>query len=175
MNRELILKSQPRSYLEGTIFFMNNEWIIFDEEDSAYLLNDFFQRSVEFLISQSWETFFIQSEEHTENLSIPDGTKIRVPKLLQLAYENFLNELSDESFQQFTNNLDELDYSIFDCMICHHFLSFLQETPKIGVNFLLFDNGDLISSVHHHFIRNEGIIYDRFVFTRADGLQVEVK
>lgn len=180
MNRELILKSQPRSYMEGTIFFMNNEWIFFDnEDDEAYLLDELTNNTFEIFISNTWVTATIINHNeiiinHSKYLLI-DGMKLKIPKSLQLAYQNFLDELSDQSFQKFTTTLDELEYSLFDCMICHHYLSFMNELPSIGVNFFLFDNADMICSIHHHFIRNEGIIHDRFEFTRADGIRIEIK
>lgn len=166
--------------MKGIIYYMNNEWIFFDEEDDeAYLLTDFPNDSFEILIDNYWiSATSINDNEfivaHTKYV-LQDGMHIKICKTLQLAYENYLNELSDPAFEKFTSTLDELEYSIYDCMLCHHFLSFLTEVPSIGVNFFLFDNSDMMCSVNHHFIRSDGIVLDRFEFTRADGVRVEVK
>lgn len=180
MNRDIILKSQPRSYIEGTISLMNNEWIFFDDEDDeAYLLSELTTDSLDIYIADNWEiATMINNQQIFLNYYhtyVADSAKVRIQKVLQLSYEQFLDELTNTSFQKFIDTLKELEYSIYDCMLCHNFLSFIPSSPCSGVNFLLFDNNDLLCSIHHHFIRNNHLIYDKFEFTRADGVQIEIK
>lgn len=181
MNREQLLKSQPRSYLEGTITKMNDEWIFFDDEDDeAYLLHELAKEEIELYISHTW----LQGALVADNMVLLDNQLqplqesqlVRIHKPLQVSYEDLLHELCDEAFFKFVKTLTDLDYSIYDCMLCHNFLSFqVKNSPGTGVNFLLFDNDDIVCSIHHFFVRNEDITYDRFEFVRADGLKVECK
>ncbi len=181
MNREQILKAQPRSHMQGIVTCINHEWIFFDDEtDEAYLLNEIVNEEIELFIAQTWIPGILVGDDGIliDNRLQPlqESTSIRIPKTLQTVYVTFLQELCDYAFLQFTNTLKELNYSIYDCMVCHNFLTFQSlESPTSGVNFFLFDNEDMVCSVHHHFIRNESIIHDKFEFVRADGLKIECR
>lgn len=181
MNREQILKTQPRCYMQGTITYMNNEWVFFDDEDDeAYLLSEVADEEIELFISHTWVQGVLVEDGivliNNQLQPLQKSACIRIHKPLQESYGAFLQELCDEAFLQFTNTLKELHYSIYDCMLCHNFLSFQPEdSPSVGVNFFIFDNGDMVCSIHHHFIRGLGIAHDRFEFLQADGLTVECK
>ncbi|UZW66451.1 DUF2777 domain-containing protein [Priestia flexa] len=51
-----ILQNQPRSFMTGTVEYIDSEWIFFDEEtDEASMLNDILNESVELYVNMSWE------------------------------------------------------------------------------------------------------------------------
>ncbi|GAA3329725.1 hypothetical protein GCM10020331_079370 [Ectobacillus funiculus] len=91
-------------------------------------------------------------------------------KKLQTGYEEWLKELSDSSFSTLTKALGRFDYSLYDCIYCHNILFFQPASaPRQGVNFIVYDNGDYVCSLHHRYIRDGEMSKDIFEFTRADG------
>ncbi|GGE72529.1 DUF2777 family protein [Priestia taiwanensis] len=180
MNRYQLLQEQPRAYTSGNVEYINNEWVFFDEEsDEAYLLADFVSEDLEIHMNEVWirAYFFEDDVIQIENKQyfLQHGEYIRIRKKLQTSYQEFLHELSDEAFTKLVDALNELDYSIYDCIYCHNFLSFQPKDKSAqGINFFLFDNEDLVCSLHHSFIRDATIVKDRFSFARTDGLMMEI-
>jgi Protein of unknown function (DUF2777) len=181
MNRYQLLQEQPRAYISGNAEYINNEWVFFDEEsDEAYLLSDLISEDLEIHINNVWIKAHFWEEDvikiENKQYFLQNGEYIRIRKKLQTSYQEFLHELNDETFIKLTDALKELDYSIYDCTFCHNFLSFQPKGKSCqGVNFFLFDNEDLVTSLHHSFIRDAHLVTDRFSFVRADGLMIEIK
>ncbi|MFD3447309.1 DUF2777 family protein [Microbacteriaceae bacterium 4G12] len=180
-NRYSIMRNQPRSHTIGNVEYINEEWIFFDEEsDEAFLLWDVVEDDFEILYNNHWlpARFYenhilkIDNESHL----LQNGEMIRVRKKLHTPYTEWLKELSDASFMALANTLQQMDYSLYDCIYCHNFL-FFQPTkePRQGVNFVIYDNEDMICSLHHHYVRDDEVQKDIFTFTKADGRTLTIK
>ena len=90
----------------------------------------------------------------TNSIIYKTGNDTNSKKLL-LSYKEWLEELPDSVFTLLTESLQSLHYSLYDCMYCHNYLSFLpKEETCEGVNILLFDNEEMICSLQHHFVRH---------------------
>ena len=86
-----------------------------------------------------------------------------------------MEEISDDAFNQFITTLNNLNYSIYDCIFCHNHLVFLENQKiKQGVNFITFDNGDEICAVQHHFTYYKKQ-RDRFEFTLSTGKRIVIE
>ncbi|MCP8968251.1 DUF2777 family protein [Ectobacillus ponti] len=174
-NRYSILRNQARAHTIGSVEYMNEEWIFFDEEtDEAALLSDVIDDTFEILYNNHWlparfyeqNTLKIENEPHV----LQDGELVRVRKKLPLVYEELLKELSEEAFLGLSSLLQEFDYSLYDCIYCHNSLFFQPgNRTRQGVNFVIYDNGDRICSLHHFFIRDKQNGKDEFQLVRADG------
>ncbi|WP_129731684.1 MULTISPECIES: DUF2777 family protein [Bacillaceae] len=174
-HRYHIMRNQPRSYTVGNIECINEEWIFFDEEsDEASLLWEIVEDDFEILYNNHWlparfyenDTLKIENEPHP----LESGETVRIRKKLQTGYEEWLKELSDSSFSTLTKALGRFDYSLYDCIYCHNILFFQPASaPRQGVNFIVYDNGDYVCSLHHRYIRDGEMSKDIFEFTRADG------
>ncbi|MFX3622464.1 MAG: DUF2777 family protein [Ectobacillus sp.] len=179
-NRYHIMRNQPRAHTVGNVEYINEEWVFFDEEsEEAFLLSEVAEDNFEIFYNNLWlpARFYENDMLKIENeiYAIQNGEKIRVRKKLQYVYEEWIKELSDPSFSTLTTALAELEYSLYDSIYCHNFLFFqVTKPPRQGVNFLIYDNGDIISSLHHHYIRGCSMTKDTFIFTRADGRSLTV-
>jgi hypothetical protein len=108
-----------------------------------------------------------------EHRSLTNGEAVRCRRKLPLAFEKLLFELDDQSFYGFIQTLNDYSYSVFDCIFCHYFLDFLsRRNERKGTNTIIFDNGELICTVLHHFKRTGGDYEDRFEFTMSDGSRI---
>ncbi|MGM9987781.1 MAG: DUF2777 family protein [Bacillaceae bacterium] len=178
IDREYLIEQQPRAYTYGTIEYINEEWIFFDEEDDEAFL--FFEEinnnQIEFFINGNWQHGFILIEEKSfflnNNLFIPHQTMVRFRKRLNHMYEQLLQQLDDQAFIDFIQLLKQGDYSIFDCFFCHNSLEFWQKDWCEGVNIMLFDNQDFVCSVHHYYVRNPDISSNRFELTQTNGMKL---
>lgn len=175
LNRYHIMRNQQRAYTIGSIERINTEWIFFDEEsEEASLVADIVQDGFEILYEQHWvpallyENDIIKIEHTLHHLQNKDI--LRVPKKLQYSYEVWITELPDLSFYTFASTLQELGYSVYDSIFCHNSLQFQSNFQlKQGVNFIVYDNGDLVCAVQHQYVRGIEVEKDIFTFTRADG------
>lgn len=178
--RKHILYTQPRAHTVGNVEFINREWVFFDEEnDEAFLLEDIIEDGFELLYHNNWlparfyeeNTLQVADEKHF----LQNGETIRIRKKLLVSYQEWLEELPESSFLLLTDTLQSIGYSLYDCIYCHNFLSFQQKDKlREGVNFLTFDNEDIICSVHHHYVRNNTITKDNFIFVKANGEQLHI-
>jgi hypothetical protein len=174
-NRYQIMHNQPRAHTIGNVECINEEWVFFDEEnDEAFLLLDVVEGDFEILYNNHWlparfyENHMLKIENEVHPLQ--NGETIRVRKKLQYVYEEWLKELTDDAFSAFTKALTKLEYSLYDSIYCHNFLFFqVTKYPRQGVNFLVYDNEDMICSLHHSYIRDVSTQKDVFSFTKADG------
>ncbi|KAA0547653.1 DUF2777 family protein [Bacillus sp. BGMRC 2118] len=166
------LPPQDRSHIIGTVEYIQEQWILFDEQDDPISFKEFSGQPFEIWIHSKWVLFNNLDEGMafgTMNYAIKDGDKVRIPNPLQFVYQEWLSELSDDTLMQFVNTLNQAGFSIFDCIYCHNYLFFQVANKRVsGTNFLLFDNDEQVCNVQHFFKRN-GKHFDRFEFTLNSG------
>jgi hypothetical protein len=175
--REWTIKKQQRAYIIGYVELIEGQWFFFDEiEEQAFQLEEI-KEEIEIYIGQAWEKAVVVREGQLkikgQTYPLRNGEPIRCRKRLPMSLEKLLFELDDESFHGFISTLNHYSYSLFDCIFCHFFLDFLQQRyEKKGTNTIIFDNGDLICTVLHHFDRSNEKYEDRFEFTLSDGSRI---
>lgn len=183
MNRQQrtkLIGYQTRAYTEGTIEYINNQWVFFNKEtDEASLLEEFLHQEVELLRYKRWKKGLLLEEGKVtfghEVLHLHDQDHIRIRKHLVYSLEKLLEQMNDDAFFQFVTSLNSMQFSIYDCIYCYNQLSFLENTErKNGVNFIVFDNQESICSVQHHFSYFEKT-NDRFEFTLNSGKRMVIE
>ncbi|WP_335870056.1 DUF2777 family protein [Bacillus sp. 2205SS5-2] len=178
--RTLLLENQTRAYLTGSIEYMNNQWVFFDDEsDEATMLDFFTSHIIEVHYHSQWRRGTLQPNGELkiqqESFPLREYDSVRIRKNLTLSLEMLLEELSDDAFLQFITTLNSLRFSIYDCIFCHNHLSFLEERKiRQGVNFITFDNGDEICGVQHHFSYYQKQ-QDRFEYTKSTGKRIIIE
>ncbi|MGE8205188.1 DUF2777 family protein [Heyndrickxia sp. NPDC080065] len=174
LQRMQLIEHQSRAFLEGVIENINDQWVFFDEEsDVATMLEHYVDQEIEIYLHHKWIKGILEEDgrftHKTETIFLLDKMKLRIRKQIVFSLDMLLDELEDEAFLQFINTLNTLEFSIYDCIFSHNHLSFLETTAnKKGVNILIFDNGEIVLSVHHHF-HYENEKKDRFEFTLSTG------
>lgn len=180
MDRTQILEKQPRMFIKGTVENIYGQWVFFDEEtEEASPIEKFLHQEIDILQHNRWrrgillnnnilsfgkEVHYLQNEE-----------TIRVRKQISYSLSELINEINDDAFIQFITTLNALNFSIFDCIYCYNQLKFLGNSPrKTGANFIIFDNGELICNVTHHFNYYEKQ-HDRFEFTLNIGKRMVIE
>ncbi|AKO91283.1 DUF2777 family protein [Priestia filamentosa] len=174
LSKTQCLEMQPRSFILGTLECIDSQWIFFDEEDEASMLQDILSSSCEVYWKGHWQKACWKKDNSFEINNtvcfLQDGAELRVGKKLQHAYQLLIDELSTHSFMRLSQLLNDLSFSLYDCIYCFNTLCFLPtDGERNGVNFLIFDNEERICSVHHHFDCSEG--NDRFEITLNTGEQ----
>ena len=178
--RSKLMEFQHRAFTEGTVECINNQWVFFDEEtEEASLLDEWLHQEIEVFRLKRWRKGILNEEGKIglgdEVIHLKDHDLIRIRKHLVFSLEKLLEEVNDDAFCQFVTSLNTMDFSIYDCIYCYNHLTFLSESKqKSGVNFMVFDNGDSICSVHHHFFYYENIS-DRFEFTLNTGKRMVIE
>jgi Protein of unknown function (DUF2777) len=167
-----ILLNQKRSYLTGMIEVTNDQYVIYDEiNDEIHLIEDIQDDQMEILSPHGWKPgkWIGLGKVKTELglFSINSGETVRLKKRLPHALDEMLKELNDETFIQFIKQLNNLSFSLFDCVYSYNQLLFLdQKVHKKGVSFYQFDNEDCICAIQHHFERGVHSS-DRFEITTS--------
>ncbi len=180
VSRYKIFEHQSRSFSEGTLEYINDQWVFFDDEsEEASLLEDFLFQEVEVFSNHRWRKGkLIETDKvklSNEILDLHSATKIRIRKNLVYSLERLLEDLHEDAFLQFVMTLNSMEFSIYDCIYCHNHLSFLKEKKnQNGVNMMIFDNGEVICAVQHHFEYFKRI-NDRFEFTLSTGKRVVIE
>ncbi|MDF2607964.1 MAG: hypothetical protein K0S34_2160 [Bacillales bacterium] len=176
LNKTDLLKNQPRAYIEGSLEIIGDEIVFFDDEtDEAFCFDEnFTSKGFDILIRGIWIRADYHSNKYftidNEVLPVEDNTKIRLPRKIHYAYQEWLNELSTESFTNFIKLLNRLNYSVYDNIFCHNYGLFLpDDSLREGVNILIFDNTDFVCNIQHHFFRATNVTKDRFEFTQTNG------
>lgn len=178
--RNELLESQQRSFTEGTIEYINHQWVFFDHEtEEASALDDWMNREIEVFRLKRWRKGTLQEEGKLhlgkELILLKNQDMVRVRKNLVFSLERLLQEVNDDAFFQFVTNLNSIHFSIYDCIYCYNHLTFFDGNhQKSGVNFIVFDNGDSICSVHHHFYYYKNTS-DRFEFTLNTGKRMVIE
>ncbi|MBS4212184.1 MULTISPECIES: DUF2777 domain-containing protein [Neobacillus] len=171
---------QERSYTEGTVEQINDQWIFFDEEtEEASMLEEFLHQEIEIFRMNRWKKGILYEPGNirigNEVTMLRDHDTVRIRKHLIYSLERLLDGINDDAFFQFVTTLNSLDFSIYDCIYCYNHLSFLSdENRKDGVNFMVFDNQELICNVQHHFYYYEKV-NDRFEFTINTGKRLIIE
>lgn len=174
-HRSQLFKEQPRAYTIGTIEEINDEWVFFDDEtDEAFLLEELVEEEFEVSVNEEWTPAYFTngtySIYHSKKKKLQNGDTLRIQRKLLYSFDTLLNNLSDESFYSLAYLLNTHSFSLYDCLYCHNFLSFQpDDSPSEGVNFIVFDNGDLVCSVYHQFKISPTEQNHRFELTKATG------
>ncbi|UQD51378.1 DUF2777 domain-containing protein [Bacillus methanolicus] len=183
MNRHQRLKlfeHQMRAFNEGTVEYINGQWVFFDREtEEASILDDLLHQEIEVFRYNRWKKGILFEDGKIglkdEIHYLKDQDLIRIRKNLIFALDQLLNEINDEAFIQFVTSLNSLQFSIYDCIYCYNHLDFLGDLArKSGVNFMVFDNQDQICAVQHHFFYYEKM-NDRFEFTLNTGKRMVIE
>jgi hypothetical protein len=178
--RKSFYNRQNRGFYEGTVESINQQWIFFEHEsDEAFSLDEYIDQEIEVYREKQWcrgllrEDGNVMLKRGLHYLQNEEQVKIRKP--LNFSFEKLLEELSDDSFLQFITVLNSLEFSIYDCVYSYNQLLFSEHTDaKSGVNFLFFDNGEVICAVQHHFLYSESK-HDRFEFTMNTGKRIIIE
>lgn len=175
-----LIEYQTRAFTMGTVEYINDQWIFFDDEtEEASLLEEYVHQEIEVLSLNNWRKGILL-DDGMVNLSgsiltLKNQDTIRIRKHLVFALERLLEEISDDSFYQFVTTLNTMKFSIYDCIYCYNQLTFLKDVKrKSGVNMMIFDNQDGLCSVNHHFYYNEKVT-DRFEFTLNTGKRMIIE
>lgn len=167
------LPYQERAYMIGSVEAIHDQWVFFDEQDEPSALTDVLNQPFEIKINNVWETFHTFENGialGTQSYPIKNGDTFKIQKPLPYVYQEWLNELSNESFTKFIHLLNSMEFSLYDCIYCHNHLFFqANKKPLDGVNFITFDNGEKLCSVHHHYQRGVSQHSDRFELTLNNG------
>ncbi|ADI27804.1 DUF2777 domain-containing protein [Geobacillus zalihae] len=161
---------QPRAYVYGTVEFVNDEWIFFDEEEEeASLVEEIAEQGIEWFHCGHWLSGQWQDQGAVATdlgvFPLENGDRIRFRKRLTYAYQQWLAALSDSTFFQFVQWLNSLGFSLYDCLYCYNGLLFAKSS---GVNFIIYDNTEQIGSIHHYYERGRASS-DRFEITLNSG------
>ncbi|MCH1625835.1 DUF2777 family protein [Ferdinandcohnia quinoae] len=168
------IKEQKRSHIVGTVECINEQWIFFDaESDEASMLEEMIDHDVEVFTLNRWEKGVFVEEGLIKMCDyfykLENGDCLRFRKWLPQSYNKFLENFSEDLFLKYTSLLNNLSFSLYDCIHCHNQFIYSKDKQHFqGVNFIIYDNTETICSVHHHFSRNSKEI-DRFEFTIATG------
>jgi hypothetical protein len=178
--RHKLMEYQSRAFTEGSIEYINSQWVFFDSEtEEASLMDEYLHQEIEIFRLNRWRKGILFEGGKVclpnENLFLNDHDLIRIRKHLIYSLEKILEEMNDDAFFQFVTTLNSLNFSIYDCIYCYNHLSFLDnEKGKNGVNFMIFDNEEYICNVQHHFCYLEKT-NDRFEFTLNSGKRVVIE
>lgn len=178
--RNKLIQHQRRAFTEGSVEYINEQWVFFDDEtEEATLLNVWINEEIEVFLYNRWRKGILKNDGMidlgNDHYHLKDQDLIKIRKHLVYSLEQLLAEINDDAFCQFIINLNSLQFSIYDCIYCYNHLNFLTEgSQKSGVNFIVFDNGDNICTVQHHFVYYEKR-NDRFEFTLSSGKRMVIE
>ena len=147
MNRQQrmrLLENQLRAYTDGTIEYINDQWIFFDAEtEEANLLDENLHQEIEVFRNSIWKKGILFEDGKVAFgdilLLLKDHDKIRIRKHLVYSLERLFEELLVDALVNFITTLNSLGFSIYDCIYCYNHLNFVNNTqPRSGVNFIVF-------------------------------------
>ncbi|WP_164462126.1 DUF2777 family protein [Bacillus sp. FJAT-42376] len=172
--RKKLLHTQERSCMTGNICCFEGEWLFFEEDaDEGKLVDVMDLSDMHMLMDGIWYQAIWLSDgkiktdsgEH----SIADSHVFKIRRKLPFAFEQMLRSLDDDSLVRFTGELNQLGYSIYDCIYCYNHLLFTNKKLKTAcTSFYQFDNEDSICGVQHHRMPTEDVL-DRYEFTTSLG------
>ncbi|WP_338780969.1 DUF2777 family protein [Metabacillus sp. FJAT-52054] len=172
--RKKLLHTQERSCMTGNICCFEGEWLFFEEDaDEGKLVDTMDLSEMQVFNDGKWTHAIWLSEGkikiESKELFLTDSHMIRIRRRLPFAFEQLLRSLDDDSFIRFTGELNQLGYSIYDCIYCYNHLLFTNKKLKTAcTSFYQFDNEDSICGVQHHCLPTDQIL-DRFEFTTSHG------
>jgi len=149
------LQEQKRAHVHGTIEYIDDKWLFFDEEsDESILLEDMIDGDIEVLRYGRWMNGKLRKngivQFPTQSYSFKSGERVRLRKRLSYAYEQWLESLPEHTFYYFIQQLNQFDFSLYDCLYCYN-SSLFGRTE--GANFIVYDNTNLISNIQHFYER----------------------
>ncbi|PLR97665.1 DUF2777 domain-containing protein [Bacillus sp. T33-2] len=175
-----LLEYQQRAFNTGAIEYINKQWVFFDEEtEEAVLLEDLIHQEIEVMRQNKWQKGYYLGEgtvqDGSDIIQLEDRETIKIKKQLVYSLERLLSEINGDTFVHFLTTLNSLNFSIYDCIYCYNHLTFQENADGIsGVNFIIFDNEEMICSVQHHFDYYEHGS-DRFEFTLSSGKRTVIE
>lgn len=178
--RTKLIEYQTRAFTEGTVEFINNQWVFFDQEtEEASLLDEFLHQEIELYRLKRWRKGILFEDgkiaQADEIFLLKDQDSVRIRKHLVFSLERLLDEMNDDAFYQFITTLNSMQFSVYDCIYCYNQLTFIDDSErKSGVNFIIFDNQEHICNVQHHFHYFEKT-NDRFEFTLNSGKRMVIE
>lgn len=181
--RKKFLNEQRGAYKAATLEKIDTHWLIFDSEtDEAFPFQDETFKSYDIQAmteEQAWvsvsfyNSHYLRADEKL--IPIIEEMKLRIQTRLSFAYQAWLEELSCEHLRKITYFINDLNYSLFDCIYCHNTAMFENKKHGQGVNFIVFDNGFLPCSLQHSFQYTNGIKEKQcFAFTVANGKKYHI-
>ena len=181
--RKKFINEQRGAYQLATLEKIDTHWLIFDSEtDEAFPFQDetfesydiqVMTEDYEWISVAFYDTHYLRADEKL--IPIVEDMKLRIQTHLPFAYEKWLEELSREHLLKITHFLNDLNYSLFDCIYCHNTAMFENKTDRCGVNFIFFDNGFMPCSLQHSFQYLNGINEKQsFDFTLANGQKYHI-
>lgn len=101
---------QMRAYTEGSVEYINDQWIFFDEEtEEASLLENFLQQEIEIFRMNRWKTGILEDSGKirvgNEIIMVRDHDKIRIRKHLIYSLEKLLEGINDDAFFSVCHNI----------------------------------------------------------------------
>ncbi|MGJ7919541.1 DUF2777 domain-containing protein [Neobacillus sp. LXY-4] len=183
MNRQhrmRLLESQVRAFTTGNIEYINNQWVFFDDEtEEAASLDEYLHHEIEVFQNKSWKKGILFEDGKLgfadDIYFLKNQDLIRIRRHLVYSLERLIEDLQDDALIHFITTLNSLKFSIYDCIYCYNHLTFLNKNqPNSGVNFIVFDNQELICTVQHHFTYYEKNS-DRFEFTLNSGKRLIIE
>lgn len=164
------IPEQKRAYIQGEIECVNDEWIFFDEKnEEAVLIEEMTEGEIEIFRFGEWIRGQWQENGMIHlgatALSLHGGEIVRFRKTLPYAYRQLLEALPEKTFFHFVEWLNDLHFSLYDCLYCYNGLLF---SNHLGMNFIIYDNTELIGNVQHYYERGS-THKDRFEMTFNTG------
>ncbi|WP_102347402.1 DUF2777 family protein [Bacillus sp. Marseille-P3661] len=171
------IPEQERAYIEGTVEYIGDQWIFFDEINEEASELESLENKFQVYRNDSWKngTLIDGTMVSLDNdfSYLVNGDKIRYRKRLSFSFQELLEELDENAFLNLVRTLNSMSYSLYDCIFCNNFLPLLHKRKEqTGMNVIVFENGDQICIVQHYFIRKNGEYTDRFEFSQSNGNRV---
>lgn len=173
MWRKNFIHEQRGAYQAATIEKIGTHWLIFDtqtDEAIPFSKETFEEIGIqiqsgnqEWISIQYYDTNYLQADEKL--IPIQNQMNIRIETALSFAYHQWLEQLPRKTLLTFTQFINDLNYSLFDCVYCHNTSLFQNAGNGHHVNFIFLDNSDMPCSIHHS--RKEHM--EQFDLTLANG------
>ena len=173
------IQTQKGAYKNATLAKIDTHWLIFDSETEEafsftpetfadFEIKGYLKAIDEWVSLQYYSEQYLQADEKL--LPVTENMPFRIQTRLPFAYEAWLAKLTHEQLLKITQFLNDLHYSLFDCLYCHNTALFMDTTDGTGVNFIFFDNGWLPCALSHTFYYSNKIFTDnQFDFLLANG------
>ncbi|WP_307893856.1 DUF2777 domain-containing protein [Bacillus swezeyi] len=176
IEREKRIYREKRKWIYGNILMEDGICLIENEEGDLFLVESlkspgvFISIDGEWLKAELFDRFAII--ERSETVKLSGGEPIRYLKIVKQAFLAFLNDLEDGQFYSFLDQLNDLGFSVFDCVYAYNSLCFSAEKKDAeGVSFYQFSNDVKHCALQHHYERKDER-KDRFEWTTSNGERI---
>ena len=141
------IQTQKGAYKNATLEKIDTHWLIFDSETEEafsftpetfadFEIKGYLKAVDEWVSLQYYSEQYLQADEKL--LPVTENMPFRIQTRLPFAYEAWLAKLTHEQLLKITQFLNDLHYSLFDCLYCHNTDLFMDTTDGTGVNFIFF-------------------------------------